>query len=253
MMLRHLPLVLLAITVACASPTKSTRSEITVASDLNNMPFAGVDADGGAIGRDVEMMREIARRMNVTLTWARHDFDRLMPMVERGGVDAVCATLGVTPERQQRMGFSTPYYRTAIAVVVRTGEGEPTSLAELGDKRVAGSKGTTSERAIRKLVYAIPVTENEKGAPLIDRLTSGDVDAAAMDGPAADALVASSNGALARLPEDLDTENYGIAVDPRRTDLVQAFDQVLRELESSGWLDALNERYGIPPSAEPGS
>jgi glutamine transport system substrate-binding protein len=235
---------------SCASPQVIARNEITVASDLNNMPFAGVDANGAAIGRDVEMMQEIANRIGVSLIWERHAFDQLMPMVERGDVDAVCATLGVTPERQERMDFSTPYYRTAIAVVVRIGDGEPTSLAELDNKRIAGSKGTTSERAIQKLIDAIPITENEKGAPLIERLTSGDIDAAAMDGPAADVLVASSGGRLARLADDLDTEDYGIAVDPDQVGLVQAFDQVLRVLESSGWLDELNERYAIPPSAK---
>jgi ABC-type amino acid transport substrate-binding protein len=242
----------------CASSLEGER--FVAASDLDNAPFAFVQScfpvpppeegmeDGFPDGRDVAMTREVFQRLGAELEWSRRPFDQLLDAVEAGEVDLVVATLGVTPEREERVLFSRPYFRTAIAVVARTGEGEPTRLAELGDRRVAASKGTTSERALRKLLYVVPVLENEKGLPAIQRLTSGDVDALVMDGPAADALVASSNGALRRL-EDLDQEHYAIAIDPAQPELKRAIDRVLRELEAEGWLDELDARYGLPPSA----
>lgn len=249
--MRLLPLLLL-FTFGCTSTSpEGSRPEITVASDLANMPFAGVDENGIPEGRDVEMMRELARRLDMSLVWERMPFEELMPKVERGEVDAVCATLGVTPQRAARMGFTRPYYRTAIAVVVRTGVGEPLDLDELEGKRVAGSKGTTSERAVLGLTMGVvAVTENEKGQPLIERLLSADIDAAVMDGPAADAAVIANGRQLVRLTENLDQEHYGIAVDPRNLTLLEALDTALGELEESGWLDELNERYAIPASAK---
>lgn len=247
MKLRALLTLPLALLAACASVPNVRTEVVVVASDLDNMPFAGVDAAGQPIGRDVEMMDEIARMSGVTLEWRRMPFAELMPAVERGDVDAVCATLGITPERMRRMAFTRPYYRTSIAVVVRTGGGEPTTLAGLRGRRVTGGAGTTSERAIReRLTGSTLVTTDDKGASAIERLLAGDVDGAVMDGPAADALVAEHPGVLVRLDQDLDRELYGIAIDPRRDDLLRAWNHVLFELECDDWLEELDARHGVP-------
>ena len=45
--------------LACSAPAppgQQAQRPLVVASDLDNMPFAGVDEQGTPIGRDVEMM-----------------------------------------------------------------------------------------------------------------------------------------------------------------------------------------------------
>lgn len=235
---------LLVLCTACAAPP------LRVASDLDNMPFAGVDADGTSVGRDVEMMQELADRIGRDLVWVRMPFEQLLEAVETGEVDAVCATLGVTAERQERMAFTRPYYRTSIAVIVRSGEGEPTTLAGLKSLRVSGARGTTAARAVlAHLPHAQAVTNNPKGTPTAERLLRGEIDAAAMDGPAADALVAASGGAIARLAEDLDREDYALAVPLADKRLVRRLNHALDQLSASGWLADLDARHGLPVSA----
>ena len=146
--MRGIGALLVCLCAACASGPYGA-APLRVGSDLDNAPFAFVDGSGSARGRDVEMMQELAARLGRELVWVRMPFADLLPAVEEGAVDAVCATMGITPERAERVAFTRPYYHTAIAVVVRAGDDEPTSLADLDGMRVSGAAGTTSERAVR--------------------------------------------------------------------------------------------------------
>ena len=182
-------------------------------SDLDNPPFAEVGADGVPRGRDVEMMKDIARILERPLEWRRLPFDQLLPAAARGEAEVVCATLGVTPERERQVAFSRPYFVTSIAVVVRSGEGEPRRLGDLSGRRVAAAAGTTSERALRqRLPDCTPVLENEAQLSAAERLLAGEVDALVMDAPNAEALVREGAGRMQRLDESLAVESYALAL-----------------------------------------
>ncbi len=217
---------------------------LLVASDLDNPPFAYLDAGGEPSGRDVEMMRALAQRLGQPLEWKRLPFEELLPAAERGEVDVVCATLGITPERAERVLFTRPYFETSIAVLVRSGPGEPATLAALAGRRVAASAGTTSERAVlSRLPDCVSVLENKGGLDAAQRLTSREVDAVAMDAPAADRIVRESGGAVTRLPEDLAEERYALALPKDRVALRARLDQLLERMGSE--LRALDAEYGL--------
>lgn len=234
----------------CASVATDGTPPLRVASDLDNLPFAGVDENGAPCGRDVEMMQELAARLGRELEWRRMPFDRLLEAVETGEADVVCATMGITSERSRRVRFTRPYYRTALGVTVRSGAGEPATLAELAGLRVFASIGTTSEEAVRRdLPTSIGVFVPEAGDDLATWLASGELDAAVMDGPACDALVAHSAGRLARLAEDLGAELYGLALPRDRAALAAQLDRALEEMERTGRLAELDAEYGVPTAA----
>ncbi|RKY17023.1 MAG: hypothetical protein DRQ55_16725, partial [Planctomycetota bacterium] len=200
----------LAACVAAPPPAEAPGERaLVVASDLDNMPFAGVDEDGTPRGRDVEMMQALARHMGRELSWKRIPFETLLPSAQAGLVDVVCATVGITPERAEKVDFSETYFETVIAVLVRSGVGEPRRWSDLDGKRVAAGAGTTSERAVRRVLPdARGIYQNKRGLSPAERLLVGDVDAVAMDGPNADAAVAASAGALRLLDTPLSIERY---------------------------------------------
>lgn len=234
--------------VACSTNTLHEAVDIplVVASDLDNLPFAGLDGIGLAVGRDVEMMEAVALELGHRVDWRRMPFDQLLPTVEVGEVSVVCATLGITPERSERVLFSRPYFRTSIVALVRKGDGEPRNLKDLVGRPVAAGKGTTSERAVRRhLPSARGVFENKTGLSSAERLASGAVDAVVMDGPAAAALAGASKGSLMVLDQPLDEELYALALPPDATELKSRIDAVLEYLEETGQLADLDSEYGL--------
>jgi len=243
---RHLILLagLFALSCSGTSVAPEIPQRLRVASDLDNAPFAYVDEAGKPAGRDVEMMRRLARHMGAKLEWERMPFDELLPAVERGDVDVVCATLGTNAGRATRVLFTAPYFETVLAVVVRVGASEPKALMDLAGKRVAAGLGTTSEIAARgRLIEAELVTENKQGLPSAERLTSGEVDAMVMDGPAAKALVEASGGALRVLRGNLGRERYALALPFEKRYLRESLDRSLLALKRE-WPE-LNARHGL--------
>lgn len=238
-------LVLLGASLACRATPGEPRDTLVVASDLDNPPFALVDEDGRPRGRDVEMMERLGSELGLEVVWRRVPFDELLERLEAGEADVVCATLGITPERGQRVTFTRPYFHTAIAVLVRDEDG-PRRLAELAGRRVAASRGTTSQRALeRASVGAFPVLDNEKGLASAERLLRREVDAVVMDRPNAERLAAESEGALRVMEDDLAPENYALALPKGSTRLRDRLDRALERLAREGWLRALDERHGL--------
>jgi len=246
-LLRVAAAALLLLSGCAAAPREP--APLLVASDLDNRPFAWLDASGRAQGRDVEMMQALAGRLGRPLVWVQMPFDELLAAAQRGGVDAVCATLGITAERERLVDFSRPYFRTELACVTLARPGAPQGVADLAGRRVGAGLGTTSERALAlRAPAARAVLENKAGLPALQRLRSGDVDALVMDGPAADALVASAPGELRRLPEDLGAELYALAL-PQGSALLADLNRALLELEQDGTLARLDAAHGLRPSA----
>lgn len=238
-----------AIGGACASEP-DVRSEnaapLVVASDFDNPPFAEVDENGRERGRDVEMMERIAAALHRRIEWRRMPFTELISAAERGEIDVVCATLGITAERAKRVAFSVPYFETELAAVARSGADEPRSIDDLDGRKVAAGAGTTSERAVLlRLPRATGVFQNKNQMPLHERLMSGEVDAAVLDGPNAEALIATGNGALTRLAGDLGAESYALALPKTKLELLAAINRELLRMEERGDLRRLDADYAL--------
>jgi len=240
----RIPLLLALAVTSCAT----TPTSVLVGSDLDNPPFAYVLEDGAPAGRDVEMMQALAERARLELVWERMPFDELLGAVEAGEVDLVCATLGVTPERAERVLFSEPYYATAISTVVRVGADEPHSIAELAGRRVSAGIGTTSARALAlRAPTAVHVLENKAGLAADERLYAYELDAAVMDGPDALELAEASEGRLRLLDEHLASEDYALALPLTHRSLKRRLDEALRGMQRDGELAELDGRYGLAP------
>ena len=224
----------------------SSTPPIVVGSDLDNAPFAYLDKEGNAAGRDVEMMIAIAHMLDRELIWKQIEFDQLLSKAESGSVDVVCATLGVTPERGQRVDFSRPYFRTELVVLVREDPAAPKSLYDLKGRRVAAAPGTTSQRAVMQLLSeSVGVFEPAAGRTDVERLAAGEVDAIVMDAPAAEAAIAAQPGTLRRIPGLFTPEDYALALPKSHGALRAQIDDCLRTLQNGGMLAKWNGKYGL--------
>ena len=70
-------------------------------------------------------------------------------LLDSGDIDAALATFTITDERKKSWDFSTPYYTDYVSVLVEDSTGIK-ELADLKDKVVGVSSGSTSARALVK-------------------------------------------------------------------------------------------------------
>ncbi|WP_086955188.1 amino acid ABC transporter substrate-binding protein [Xenorhabdus innexi] len=83
-------------------------------------PFSYHDTSGKLTGFDVEIGREIARRMKVEPEFIEGKWDGLIAGLDAGRSDAVMNQIAITPERQKKYIFSLPYVISEAVLITKT-------------------------------------------------------------------------------------------------------------------------------------
>ena len=83
---------------------------LTMGVNDGNLPFAGTK-DGKIVGFDIELAERFAASLGKTLQLSNMEFGSLVAAVASGKVDLIMSSIYITPERQQRIDFSAPYFR----------------------------------------------------------------------------------------------------------------------------------------------
>ncbi len=104
--------------------TTITPGKIKVATEAAWMPFEGInssdpDTQTRFIGFDMDLMREIAKRLNVTVEFTDQPFSGIITAVQAKQFDAGISSFSVTADRQTQIDFSEPYYSIQQAILIR--------------------------------------------------------------------------------------------------------------------------------------
>lgn len=128
--------VLVPLVVSCQTPPESTlqrarREGFVRVAYSEEPPFSFFDeSTGRAGGESPEAMRAVAEGLRIeNVRWVRLDFGDLIPSLLQGRVDVVAAGMFRTPEREERVRFSTPTVCSAPALLVPAGS----SVTSIGD------------------------------------------------------------------------------------------------------------------------
>lgn len=96
------------------------------------------------VGFDIDVAKEVAKRMGKTIQWKDMPFDALIPEVILGHVDFVAAGMSYTEERAKRVSFTKPYL-SEDPLVLFTKSQKRTDIDHLKDKTVVVVEGFTAD------------------------------------------------------------------------------------------------------------
>lgn len=82
-------------------------------------PFETRDDAGKIVGFDVEMAKEIARRLGMAFKIEDMNFDSLPVAVDSGNITMAVAGMTVTEERKENMEFSDGYYTSTQVIITQ--------------------------------------------------------------------------------------------------------------------------------------
>lgn len=118
-----------------APPLLAADDRALVGGDPNYPPFHYLNEDGQAAGRDVELVRAIARDQGLRVEFSLVEWGRTLSLLERGSVDVV--PMFITEDRKRRFAFSQPFARRHHQVFGRRGAQPIDDLSDLAGERVA--------------------------------------------------------------------------------------------------------------------
>lgn len=126
-------------------------------------PFAAPDTKTREmVGHDVDLCSAIAKRWGVTAKITPLSVEARVPEVKMGRVDITVANLAYTLGRAEQIQFSDPYYLAKEMLAVKASD-TSTGKADYKGKRLASTKGSTSELSI-KMNGSEPVTFQDTGS-----------------------------------------------------------------------------------------
>jgi polar amino acid transport system substrate-binding protein len=118
------------------------RGKLLVATDANYKPQSFKNPDGTFEGFDVDVAKEIAKRLGVEAEFIDVNFDTITAGGWNGRWDMNAGSMTITPDRKQALYFSSPYYYTPASFVVHK-DSKATSIDDLKGKKVGVGSATT--------------------------------------------------------------------------------------------------------------
>ncbi|WP_408891457.1 ABC transporter permease subunit [Myxococcus faecalis] len=226
---------------APADRSNWTGKTLRIGTDATYPPFESVK-DGELVGFDIELGALVAEELGAKVAWTNTSFDGVFPALMAGKFDLVISAVTITPERQQRLGFSTPYYTAGQLVVVRQGDTSVTGIETLRGK-TAGIQINTSASLVLEKYPDIQVRQYPSIDLALQDLRNGNLAGVVGDGPTLRYFLAHGFEGLRAAGGLLTEEHYGIALRPDDTALREAVDGALQRLRDNGRFAALEERY----------
>lgn len=217
------------------------RGEIVVATS-QFVPWAFDDPKVGWLGFDIDVARQLAADLGVTLKIVDVPFPRLLESVRNGDVD-IALGVSITPQRALSIAFSQPYSMSNVQLVVRKEDAARHDWNE--SSTVIGVRaGTVGETALQQhfpLAQSMPFLTD---AAMFAALAKGTISALIAPAPqgairgavAPGSVVVAQQSGLAQTAE-------GFAVQKGQPSLVNFLNAWITYWRADGWLDSRHREW----------
>ncbi|MGD9826638.1 transporter substrate-binding domain-containing protein [Desulfobacter sp.] len=128
--------------VLSAGAAMAADRPVKVAIEGNFPPFNYVDTKGTPLGFEVDLVKEICRRIGRSCEFTVVDWDGIIPALLARKIDVVAASMSITEERKRAVAFTHKYYAETGNFAVVKGSEIKISPDGLREKRVGVQRAT---------------------------------------------------------------------------------------------------------------
>ncbi|WP_170464931.1 ABC transporter substrate-binding protein [Ruegeria arenilitoris] len=246
----------------CAAGKTLTDGTLTIATgNPAYYPWVMNDAPESGEGFEAAVAYAIADKMGFSqdnVTWVRTSFDEAIQPGAKN-FDFNMQQYSITPEREEMVDFSLPYYTSAMAVLTTQNVvdgGAEATLDSLKGLKWGGVATTTAIPMLKDIIQPTdePLLYNDN-ADVNAAIMAGQIDAAIYDLPTAlylSAVVVEGGTLLGQFPPEQSEspDQFGLLME-QGNPLKECVDAAITELTESGELAAieaqwLSEATGVP-------
>ena len=269
----------LMVFTGCQNQTEETTSQeernvLRVGMECAYAPYNWAQADNSngavpisgssefAYGYDVMMAKFLAEKIGYELEIYQIDWDSLPVALQSDKIDCVIAGQSITSERLQTVDFTTPYYYASIVGLTKNDSkfANATGVSDL--------EGATCTSQINTVWYdvCLPQIKNanilpamEVASQMLVALDSGKTELVVTDMPTAMAatkvytdfkLLDFTNSENDNFEVSDEEINIGISVKKGNTELLNALNTALAELDTTDFEEMMNTAISVQPLSE---
>ena len=237
------------------------RGTIIASTDPAYPPQSSQNKEGEFEGFDIDVINEIANRLGVEVEYETPPFDAITGGNWSGRWDMSVGSITITPERQEVLHFTPPYYYTPASAAVHEDNTDITDVTTDLDGKKIGVCQECSYQLFLEKKLKIPGEEfdfviDDADVQVYNTDTTAIQDLALGDGDRLDAVMSAlptlDNAAKEGQPikvvgEPLFYEPLGIAFDKEspidNTSLVEEVTRIVEEMHSDGTLTEFSEKW----------
>lgn len=220
--------------------------KLVVAINTPYEPLEYFDGEGNMVGLDVDMAREIASELGVSLEIRNYDkWEELLDDVKRGYVDLGISGISITPERSEEMLFSIPYLNNGMVLLARGDNEQIQSVHDLKGRKIGGIRESTWEKeALKYTDPSLVVVYDDPKQMLVD-LKNNEIDAIIYDY----VLSGKKEGLLKNeesiviVGEPFTEDFFGIATSKNNKALMDEVNKISAKLKRTGGLKEIIDKW----------
>src|SRR5437879_4766639 len=216
----------------------------------------GADAEGGApyvfpdpqkpeqlTGFEYDLADALAAKLGLKAKMVQNQWDQLIPALDRGNFDILLNGLELTPENQQHIAMSQPYYVYAEQIVVRTNTVGLTNRESLAGKAVGVLSGSVAQRLMEG-TPGVDLKIYPGNVQSLQDLKAHRIEAILMDLPIA-LFYAKPDKEVMFSGEPFAIGYYGVGVRKEDVSLLADLNQAIKELAQERTLERIYRKYGL--------
>lgn len=217
--------------------------KLTVGSDVPYAPFEEFGKTKSEFtGFDVELMEAIGERIGRDVVFQDTSFDTIFRDLAQGKFEAVASATTITPEREESVDFTNPYYLPSAQSVVVTQGSDIDSEKDLEGKTVGVQQGTTGEEYVEEEIDTGELRTYPQGPDTFPALKAGTIDAVVIDRPVAERAVKEDTDL--EISAGIETEEeYGFVVQQGNEELLDELNEGLKEVLDDGEYTKIYEKW----------
>ncbi|WP_425293592.1 ABC transporter substrate-binding protein [Lampropedia puyangensis] len=210
-----------------------------------SQPFSFQDASTRTlVGYDVDVCKLVADKLGVPVEYKLLSVAARVPELNEGRVDILAANLGYSPERAEQIAFSHAYYVSPQKLLVRKDAGLDT-IAQVDGRRVGATKGSSSEREIKRILAKSNVIGYADSSAAYLALQQKKVDAQFASELVLARLMLQSppTAPVSIIKEPVFMEYWGLGMRKDETAFIAKVNGILDEAEKDGAAAALFDKW----------
>jgi polar amino acid transport system substrate-binding protein len=227
---------------------------LTVGTDTTYAPNEYLDANGKAIGWEIDLFKAIAADLGVKANFVSANFDTIIPAVKGGKYDVGLSSFTDTKVREAQVDFANYYVAgTQWASLAGKPVVDPNNACGLTVSAQTGStevddltaKSAACVKAGKKPIKTLSFDDQNQATNAVQL---GRAQALSADSPVTEDAVHRSAGKLQLDGAIYGSAPYGIAVAKGST-LVKAIAAALQDLYKNGTYGKVLAKWGVTPGA----
>ncbi len=221
------------------------RGYFIVGLDDTFAPMGFRDTSGNLVGFDVDLAKEVSKRLGVEVRFQPIDWDAKVLELNAGTIDMIWNGLTITESRLEEMSFSNPYLANSQIIMVKSNSLIQTKNDLIG-KTVGVQISSASDDAVTASSIFNQLGKYERydtfNLALVE-LSNGSIDAVVIDEIMGRYIISQNPNQYDVLEDNFGEETYGIGFRLESTDIRDRFNAVILEMITDGKAAEISNKW----------